>query len=178
MGLGELFANNALVKLLRGDTSRYDLIASMVGTRLGDRMLVVGGGDGRLVAAVGAGSGLTGRICAVERDSSRATAVEQEATAQGVLVEVEASASEKLPYDAASFDVSVMTVEENGRVSGLDEVLRVLRPGGRCVVLVRAKVPAGDAPVVAFKEAGFRAARLIAERSGFAFYEAVKSGAA
>ena len=37
MGLSDLFANNLLVKLLRGDNSRYELIASMVGTRLGDR---------------------------------------------------------------------------------------------------------------------------------------------
>src|SRR4029453_10359532 len=90
MGLSDLFANNVLVKLLRGDNSRYDLIASMVGTRLGDRVVVVGGGDGKLLAAVGAGTGLTGRVCAVEADAGSASAVSDAAMAGGGLGGAEA----------------------------------------------------------------------------------------
>ena len=47
MGFFDVFANNVLVKRLRGDTGHADLVAQMVGARLGDRILVIGGGDGR-----------------------------------------------------------------------------------------------------------------------------------
>jgi ubiquinone/menaquinone biosynthesis C-methylase UbiE len=176
MGFSDLIANNVLVKLLRGDNSRYELIASMVGTRLGDRIVVVGTGDGKLLAAVGAGTGLTGRVCAVEADQAAATAVNAAATAGGVLVEVEAALFDRLPYDDASFDVAVMRGIGSGVSASLTEVLRVLRPGGRCLIVSSSKDHAGTGPVDALRTAGFRAARLIAERAGLAFYEAVKSG--
>ena len=87
--------------------------------------------------------------------------------------------SQRLPYDAASFDVAVTIGSAAGEVAApLAEILRVLRPGGRCLVITHLQGHGGDRPVEAFKTAGFRAARLIAERSGFAFYEAVKSGQA
>ena len=179
MGLSELFANNLLVKLLRGDNSRYELIASMVGTRLGDRVVVVGGGDGRLLAAVGAGTGLTGRTCAVEPDADTAATVNTAATANGVLVEVEAAPLDRLPYEPGSFDVAIATGADTGGVAAsLEEILRVLRPGGRCVIVAQVQGRASQEPVELLKRAGFRAARLIAERSSLAFYEAVKSGQA
>jgi hypothetical protein len=59
MSLAELFANNYFLRLLRGRTSNYDLIVSMVGPKLGERLLQVGGGDGLLLAALGKKTGLT-----------------------------------------------------------------------------------------------------------------------
>ena len=119
MGFFDVFANNVLVKRLRGQTGHADLVAQMVGTRLGDRVLVIGGGDGRLVAAVGAPTGLTGRVTAVEPDATVANRVEVAATAAGVLVEVEAAGFDRLPFEDAAFDVAVVpmpaTVESLGR---------------------------------------------------------------
>ena len=173
MGLSDLFANNLFVKLLRGDRAKHDLIVSMVGTRLGDRVLVLGGGDGELVAALGRPTGLTGRVCAVEPDEARAERVRSSATAAGVLLEVETAAPGSLPYDAGSFDVVVVPPAADVTES-MSEVWRVLRSGGRCVVL--GTRDASAAVLDRLKRAGFPVPRLIAERDKLAFYEALKLG--
>ena len=173
MGFFDVFANNVLIKRLRGQTGHADLVAQMVGTRLGDRVLVIGGGDGRLVAAVGAPTGLTGRVTAVESDATVANRVEVAATAAGVLVEVEAAGFDRLPFEDAAFDVAVVpmpaTVESLG--AALADAWRVIRTGGRAMVVAAAGVPEAAGIIAALGHAGFRAARLLSEREGLAFYE-------
>ena len=85
MSLAELFANNYFLRLLRGRTSNYDLIVSMVGPKLGERLLQMGGGDGLLLAALGKKTGLTGQVSAVEPDAEAAERVKDQATKDGVL---------------------------------------------------------------------------------------------
>jgi ubiquinone/menaquinone biosynthesis C-methylase UbiE len=173
MGFFDVFANNVLVKRLRGQSARTDLIAQMVGTRLGDRVLVIGGGDGRLVAAVGAPTGLTGRVTAVEADAATANKVELAATAAGVLVEVEATALDRLPFEDAAFDVAVvpmLATADTGKAA-LADAWRVVRTGGRAVVVATAGMPPSATVLESLGGAGFRAARLLAEREGLAFYE-------
>jgi len=173
MGFFDVFANNVLVKRLRGQTGQTDLIAQMIGTRLGDRVLVIGGGDGRLVAAVGAPTGLTGRVTAVEPDAAVANRVELAATAAGVLVEVEAAGFDRLPFEDAAFDVAVVpmppTVE--ALAAALADAWRVIRTGGRAMVVAAPGVPESAGVIGALGRAGFRAARLLGEREGLAFYE-------
>lgn len=179
MGFFDVFANNVLVKRLRGQTGHGDLIAQMVGTRLGDRVVIIGGGDGRLVAAVGAPTGLTGRVTAVEPDAAVANRVEVAATAAGVLVEVEAAGFDRLPFEDAAFDVAVIpmpaTVEALG--AALTDAWRVIRTGGRAMVVAAAGVPESAGVIAALGHAGFRAARLLSEREGLAFYESSRPGA-
>ncbi len=173
MGFFDVFANNLLIKRLRGQSGQTELIAQMVGTRLGDRVLVIGGGDGRLVAAVGAPTGLTGRVTAVEPNATVANTVEVAATAAGVLVEVEAAAFDRLPFEDAAFDVAIVpmpaTVEALG--AALADTWRVIRTGGRAMVVAAAGVPESARVIAALGHAGFRAARLLSERGGLAFYE-------
>jgi ubiquinone/menaquinone biosynthesis C-methylase UbiE len=173
MGFFDVFANNLLIRRLRGQSGRTELIAQMVGTRLGDRVLVIGGGDGQLVAAVGAPTGLTGRVTAVEPDASAANAVEVAATAAGVLVEVEAATFDRLPFEDAAFDVVIVpmpgTVEALG--AALADTWRVTRTGGRAMVVAAAGVPESARVIAALGHSGFRAARLLSEREGLAFYE-------
>lgn len=173
MGFFDVFANNVLVKRLRGQSGRADLIAQMIGARLGDRVVVLGGGDGRLVAAVGGPTGLTGRVTAVEPDAAIANRVELAATAAGVLVEVEASALERLPFEDAAFDVAVvpMPATVEAATAALTDAWRVVRTGGRAMVVAVAGVPPPAAIIDALGRSGFRAARLLAEREGLAFYE-------
>jgi ubiquinone/menaquinone biosynthesis C-methylase UbiE len=175
--LSELFANNILVKLLRGDAARYDLAASMVGPKIGQRLLMIGGGDGRLLAALGAKTGLSGTLAAVEPDRETAARVLTDATKGGVLADAYASEDGTMPFDVDSFDVVVIPFPADEGVTlktALGESFRVLRDGGRVSIIGRI----ADAPVTAIvdaiQQAGFRAARVLAERDKLVFYEGVK----
>ena len=173
MGFFDVFANNILIKRLRGRNDNAELIAQMVGTRLGDRVLVIGGGDGRLVAAVGAPTGLTGRVTAVEPDAAIANRVELAATADGVLVEVETAGFDRLPFEDAAFDVAVLPMPATAEAlaAALADAWRVVRTGGRAMVVATAGSPESSRVIGALGHAGFRAARLLSERDGLAFYE-------
>jgi ubiquinone/menaquinone biosynthesis C-methylase UbiE len=175
--LSELFANNILVKLLRGDAARYDLIASMVGAKLGERLLLMGGADGRLLAALGAKTGLTGTIAAVEPDKETATRVLTDATKAGVLADAYASEDGSMPFDVNSFDIAVIPFPANegaALTAPLNEAFRVLRDGGRVSIITRSGNTSSSPIVAAIQQAGFRAARLLAERDKLVFYEGVK----
>ena len=173
MGFFDVFANNVLIKRLRGQNGHSELIAQMIGTRLGDRVLVIGGGDGRLVAAVGAPTGLTGRVTAVEADAAVANRVELAATADGVLIEVKTAGFDRLPFEDAAFDVAVVPLHGTPETlaAALADAWRVVRTGGRAMVVAAAGVAAPAAVIDVLGKAGFRAARLLGEREGLAFYE-------
>jgi ubiquinone/menaquinone biosynthesis C-methylase UbiE len=175
------------------------LAVAMSGVKLGDRLLVVGCGDQRLIAQLGAKAGLTGRACALDEDPARAEHAQAAAEREGVLVESLAAPWTQLPIDAASFDVVVVrdvfgAIELHRRAALAGEVLRVLRPGGRCVVVeggARGGLGAlfhgragsadyassGGAPH-ALSAAGFKAVRELAQRDGLCFTEGVKASAA
>jgi ubiquinone/menaquinone biosynthesis C-methylase UbiE len=53
------------------------------------------------------------------------------------------------------------------------EAFRVLRFGGRCAVIARSAGASNEIPSQ-LQQQGFKVARLIAERDGYAFYEAIK----
>jgi 16S rRNA G1207 methylase RsmC len=54
---------------------------------------------------------------------------------------------------------------------GAAEAFRVLRLGGRCTVVTRGR---HDSIPEQLQQQGFKAARLLAQREGYAFYEAIK----
>jgi SAM-dependent methyltransferase len=168
------------------------LAVSMPGVKLGDRLLVVGCSDAGLIAALAAKAGLTGRACAVDSDQARVTRAAADVERAGSLIETAVARLPALPYDDASFDVVVardVVAEAAGREPLLREVHRVLRPGGRCVVIDTVGgglgglfggrgadagyLAAGGAAAV-LTAAGFRAVRTLAERGRLAFAEGVK----
>jgi ubiquinone/menaquinone biosynthesis C-methylase UbiE len=171
------------------------LTVSMTSIKLGDRLLVIGASDTSLIAALATKAGLTGRACMVEEDDAlrarAAAAVERE----GALVESFTAPFSTLPFEAGAFDV---VVARNALRSMLEErrrqfaagVHRVLRPGGRCVVIEghrqgglasllksESSEPGLEGIEAAFTAAGFRGVRRLAEREGLAFVEGVKPGA-
>jgi ubiquinone/menaquinone biosynthesis C-methylase UbiE len=172
------------------------LAVSMSGIKLGDRLLVLGASDTSLVAALASKAGLTGRACLVDESddlrSRAAVAIERE----GVLLESFCAPLASLPFDAESFDVVLFrnvlrAAEPASQQAALAEAKRVVRPGGRCIVIDDAprsgigalvggdrkapRYPDGGAAALV-TAAGFRGVRTLAEREGLVFVEGVKAG--
>ena len=164
----------------------------MSGVRMGERALQIGIDDPGLAGAIAAKVGLSGHAAfavTTERQAARARAA---AAAAGVLADVHVATLDALPLPNDSFDVVVlhssgMTRSPNdpSGVSMLRDSYRVLRAGGRILVIERgarglmARLRATDRPdaggaLAALQAAGFRTARLLAEREGYRFLEALK----
>jgi SAM-dependent methyltransferase len=191
MALSHLFAENAIVRLILGNSERRSLIVSMTGVKLGERLIVIGLSDPGLLSTLGSKVGITGRACGVDASPERMARASRRAEADGVLVEVQGAFPAPLPYDPASFDVAVVWAaadlgSEPGLWSALEAARRVLRDGGRCQVIGEsapsglrrfwgtppARLPAGQL-VAILGACGFRGARVLAERDGLVFVEGV-----
>jgi ubiquinone/menaquinone biosynthesis C-methylase UbiE len=182
--------------LKKGDP--YLLIVGMTGVKMGDKFLQVGCAHGGRLAAVAGKVGLSGRAVVVAPDEPSAARARKAAEDAGVLVEVEVAAPTQLPLADDEFDLAVVddtaglfgTMRPEGRVAATRELVRVLRGGGR--VLVVGAVPRGGLgavlsrtqsgpPFVASGDAtkaleadGFKSVRTLAEREGLVFVEGIK----
>ena len=168
------------------------LAVSMAGVKLADRLLVIGGADPRLIAALATKAGLTGRACAVDEDQSLVSSAAAIAEREGALIESAHAPGWRVPYPDESFDVVVVREIEPSTITKpgspvFAEARRALRPGGRCVVIQGsprggigalfggARPPQADTVTAALQQAGFLAVRTLAEREGILFVEGVKS---
>jgi len=174
------------------------LLVSMTGVKMGDRLVQIGCTHGGRLAAVAAKVGLTGRAVAIVPDEAAAARASKGAADGGVLVDVHTAAPTRLPVDDGGFDLAVVddtgalfsAMAPDDRASALGELRRVLRPGGR-VVLVGAAGTSGlgallkggqSTPSFAqtgdatreLQAGGFVSARVLAEREGQVFVEGVK----
>jgi ubiquinone/menaquinone biosynthesis C-methylase UbiE len=176
----------------------YLLVVSMTGAKLGDQLLLVGCAQSERLGAVAAKVGLSGRALLVAPDESSAERGRKGAANAGVLVDVEIAPPMRLPATGDEFDLAVVddtagllgTMRAEDRVAAIRELARVLRPGGRVIVigavtrgglgalLTRTQsgppfVASGDA-IKALEADGFRAVRTLAEREGLVFVEGIK----
>ena len=170
------------------------LVVGMTGVRMGDRVAQVGCAHGGRLAAVALKVGLSGRAVAFVPDDASAARARKAVEDAGVLVEIEIAPPARLPSDADAFDLVVVD-DTNGllaalrpeeRVTSVRELLRVLRPGGRAVVISSAprgglgalfNRGAGEPrfdPAPSLEADGFKLVRTLAERDGLAFVEGVK----
>jgi ubiquinone/menaquinone biosynthesis C-methylase UbiE len=172
----------------------YALFAGMAGVKLGDRVAQIGCAHGGRLGAIGAQVGLSGQTIAIVPDEASAVRARKGGADTGVLIEVEIAPPTNLPLDDGAFDLVV--IDDTGGLFGalgaddrgqtVREVRRVLRPGGRVMVIgstpraglsalfTRApRVPEFD-PTPSLQADGFRSARTLAEREGLRFVEALK----
>ena len=117
-----------------------DLEVLMVGLKLGASVLQLGGRNAELIVALAKVVGISGDACAVVESAKEADRVHRAAVQAGVLVDVKKVSFGALPFDSESFDVVVAPdllgdLRMNERVVCLLQALRVLRPGGRCMVI-------------------------------------------
>jgi ubiquinone/menaquinone biosynthesis C-methylase UbiE len=176
----------------------YMLMVGMTGVKMGDRVAHIGCAHGGRLAAVAAKVGFSGRAVAIVPDESSAARVRKGAAQAGVLVEIEIAPPTRLAADDAAFDLAVVddtdglvgTMHAEDRVAAIRELLRILRPGGRVMIigaaprgglgalLTRAQsgppfASSGHASQ-ALQADGFKSVRTLAERDGLVFVEAIK----
>jgi ubiquinone/menaquinone biosynthesis C-methylase UbiE len=172
------------------------LAMTMTGVKLGDRLLVIGAGDPAMIAALATKSGLTGRAAVIDADSARVARAAAAIEREGALVEAISAPWNALPYETGSFDLAVVrdvlaTMADDERSRVLLEVFRVLRAGGRAIVIdqmprggiggfiggrtVDASYAEGGA-ARALSAVGFAATRVLAELEGMRFVEGAKRG--
>jgi len=173
------------------------LAVSMTGVKLGDRVVFVGAPDPGRVAAIAAKVGLSGHAAAVVPDEKAAARLARAAADAGVLVDTDISDPRILPHPDAGFDLAVLDdtgallehMAEGDRVSIASQIARVVRPGGRVIVLgggqpeglarLRSTTPASPLVVSGAVAAllganGFGIVRTLAEREGLVFVEGLK----
>jgi SAM-dependent methyltransferase len=172
----------------------YMLVVRMTGVKMGDRVALVGCAHGGRLAAIASKVGISGRAVAIVFDEASAARARKGAANAGVLVEVEVAAPPTVPAETAVFDLAVVddtagmfaTMRAEDRIATVAEVRRILRPGGRGVVVGAAarggvgalfsRAPAGPAfdPAPSLETAGFTMVRMLGEREGLRFVEGVK----
>jgi SAM-dependent methyltransferase len=116
------------------------LPVTIAAVKLGHRFLAVGVRDPAFIAVLAAQAGLTGTACAVDDDEAAVAGAAAAIEGAGALAEVIRAPWGMWPYDPGSFDVAVIrdllpTLNSYERSRAVEETLRVLRPGGRAVVI-------------------------------------------
>lgn len=169
------------------------LVVGMAGAKLGDRFVQIGCAHGGRLAAIARQVGLSGRAVVVTPDDATSNRVQKAATQAGVLVEVIVAPPTRLPlhddtFDLAIFDDTAQLVThmpEDVRATAIQEARRILRPGGR--VMVIGSTPRRDLaaffsskpkavsydPTPSLAAGGFSSPRTLAQRDGLIFIEAL-----
>jgi len=183
--------------LRQSTVGREPLAIAMSGVRMGERLLQIGFDTPAVTSLLAAKPGLSGTSSIVLVDEAIAAQARRAVSETGALVDIAVHALDALPFDNNLFDLVVFhnrTGQLSRHVTGDDaralaECHRVLRSGGRIVVLERG-TPSGltaifhsrkeqgqsDAAIRTLGAAGFRAVRVLGDRDAYRFVEGLKAG--
>jgi ubiquinone/menaquinone biosynthesis C-methylase UbiE len=176
----------------------YALVVGMTGVRMGDAVLQIGCAHGGRAAAIAGKVGLSGKATTIVADDDSLERARKGAEEAGVLIDLEKAPLTSLPLGQNEFDLAIVddtsgllaSSTPDDRAAMLRELWRVLRPAGR-VMLLGSAPPKGLSALVtraestppfasseaggqALQASGFRSARVLAEREGLVFVEAIK----
>ena len=179
--------------------TREPLPITMTGVRMGERVLQVGVHDAALTGTLAARPGLSGHAAIVTLSETAADLARRACEQVGALADVIVTTPASPQIDGGAFDAAIVhdadpalaALEPDARVALFRECHRVLRVGGRMIVidslprtglaalLSRSTTAAEPPPVTAITgalaAAGFRPVRLLAERESYRFVEGLKS---
>jgi SAM-dependent methyltransferase len=172
---------------------------TMTGVRMGERLLQIGIDDPVTVGALAKKVGLSGTNALAAPDEAAARRAQSAAAAAGVLIDVQVTRWSAFPFEAGSFDLVVVhsasgllaTLPPQDRVGCLQECRRMLRKGGR-IIIVESASRGGLAGLLrshrvdehyarsngaegALKAEGFRPVRVLGEAEGYVFTEGLKT---
>jgi hypothetical protein len=158
------------------------LQVSMTGVRMGERFLLIECHDPSLLSGLAMKVGLSGTAAVAAFSDDEARRAADVGRKVGALIEVERlDGGRPWPYADELFDMVVIDDtrdtfgESRGSATVLLHAWRALRKGGRIELITRSKDTGGRAdPIDALTQAGFKPARLLAERDGLRFIEGLK----
>jgi predicted methyltransferase len=175
-------------------TDAYALVVGMTGVKLGEHVAQLGCTDTGVLGALAKRVGLSGQFVAYVPDEASAARARQGAANAGALADVEVAAPVSVPAESASFDLVVAddtggflnTLNDAARAAAVREAHRMLRPGGRFMVIGAAAVgglsgwlrPGSSRQSADYEQVleagGFKLVRRLAERDGMVFVEGIR----
>ena len=174
-----------LLRLLTRARSRAidPLQVSMTGVRMGERFVQIGCHDRALLSGLAAKVGLSGTAAVAAFDDTEAKRAGGVGAKIGALIDTHRIEGRALPFDSDQFDMVVVddtngrfaAIADDVRLEYLREAKRLVREGGRVEIVegTTTRPPAYDA-LRDLTTAGFKPARLLAERNGFRFLEGLR----